>query len=91
MALREQALIAKAELQGGRLSSADDGAAARKAKEQIGRATSTGEADRELDEREVLRMKQLRAKKERLSYAVERLTLQAQQKERQLRMSMAAQ
>ena len=30
-------------------------------------------------------------KKERLSYAVERLTLQAQQKERELRKSMAAQ
>lgn len=33
----------------------------------------------------------LRQKKERLSYAVERLQLQANQKERQLRMSMAAQ
>jgi len=41
--------------------------------------------------REALRLKQMRQKKERLSYAVERLTLQAQQKERQLRMSMAAQ
>ena len=39
--------------------------------------------------REALRMKQLRQKKERLSFAVERLTLQAQQRERQLRMSMA--
>ncbi len=37
------------------------------------------------------KLKQLRQKRERLSYAVERLTLQAQQKERQLRMSMAAQ
>lgn len=41
--------------------------------------------------RETLRLKQLRGKKERLSYAVERLVLQAQQKERQLRMSVAAQ
>lgn len=49
-----------------------------------------GVSDVELD-REALRMKQLRQKKERLSFAVERLTLQAQQKERQLRMSMAAQ
>ena len=40
--------------------------------------------------REALRLKQLRAKKERLGYAVERLTLQAQQRERQLRMSVAA-
>lgn len=41
--------------------------------------------------REALRLKQLRNKKERLSYAVERLVLQAQQRERQLRMSVAAQ
>lgn len=41
--------------------------------------------------REALRVKQMRRKKERLSYAVERLTLQAQQRERQLRMSVAAQ
>jgi len=41
--------------------------------------------------REALRLKQLRGKKERLSYAVERLVLQAQQRERQLRMSVAAQ
>ena len=39
--------------------------------------------------REALRLKQLRGKKERMSYAVERLTLQAQQKERQLRQSVA--
>ena len=37
--------------------------------------------------REALRLKQLRGKKERLGYAVERLVLQAQQKERQLRVS----
>ena len=41
--------------------------------------------------REALRLKQLRGKKERLSYAVERLVLQAQQKERLLRNSVAAQ
>ena len=40
--------------------------------------------------REALKLKNLRAKKERLGYAVERLTLQAQQRERQLRMSVAA-
>ncbi len=39
--------------------------------------------------REALRLKQLRGKKERLGYAVERLVLQAQQRERQLRMSVA--
>ena len=37
------------------------------------------------------KLKQLSLKKERLSYAVERLTLQAQHRERQLRKSMAAQ
>ena len=41
--------------------------------------------------REALRLKQLRGKKERLGYAVERLVLQAQQKERLLRNSVAAQ
>ena len=41
--------------------------------------------------REALRLKQWRGKKERLGYAVERLVLQAQQRERQLRMSVAAQ
>jgi len=37
-----------------------------------------------------LRVKALKAKKDRLSYAVETLELQAKQRERQLRMSMAA-
>jgi DASH complex subunit SPC19 len=37
-----------------------------------------------------LRYKQLRQKKDRLSYAVETLEMQAKQRERQLRMSMAA-
>ena len=36
-----------------------------------------------------MKMKMLKQKKERLSFAVERLTLQAKQRERQLRMSMA--
>lgn len=36
------------------------------------------------------RLKALRQKKERLGYAVERLTLQSQQRQRQLRMSVAA-
>ena len=41
--------------------------------------------------KETLRLKQLRRKKEGLEYAVERLNLQAQQRQRQLRMSVAAQ
>ena len=40
---------------------------------------------------EALKAKQLRQKKERLSYAVETLELQAKQKERTLRMSIAPQ
>ena len=52
-----------------------------------GRAGEGGESN----EREMLRLKQMRAKKERLQYAVERLELQANQKQRQLRMSIAAQ
>lgn len=52
----------------------------------VGITTTTGDGGRE-----ALRLKQLRGKKERLGYAVERLVLQAQQKERQLRNSVAAQ
>jgi len=41
-------------------------------------------------EEKALRLKALRQKKERLGYAVERLQLQSQQRQRQLRMSVAA-
>ena len=44
-----------------------------------------------LSERELMRYKALRARKERLQFAVERLSLQAGQRERQLRKSVAAQ
>jgi len=40
-------------------------------------------------EEKALRLKALRQKKERLGYAVERLGLQSQQRQRQLRMSVA--
>lgn len=52
-----------------------------------------GVAGRDDDKKKVdaAKAKRLRQKKERLSYAVERLQLQANQKQRQLRMSMAAQ
>lgn len=43
-----------------------------------------------LSSMEEVKMQQLRQKKERLSYAVGRLELQATQRERQLRKSMAA-
>ncbi|KAL8680602.1 MAG: hypothetical protein Q9224_003793 [Gallowayella concinna] len=85
---REQALIARCELLDGRLStSAEDGEAIRR---DAGRGSRSlaGEGD---GSREALKSKQLKAKKERLNYTVERLALQAQQKERQLRLSVAAQ
>lgn len=52
---------------------------------------STADEGDAASEREMLRLKQMRAKKERLQYAVERLELQAKQRQRQLRMSVAAQ
>ena len=52
---------------------------------------AAGEAGDGANSREILRLKQMRAKKERLQYAVERLELQAKQRQRQLRMSVAAQ
>ncbi|EGP82628.1 unnamed protein product [Zymoseptoria tritici ST99CH_3D7] len=78
---REKGLIAKADLQEGRLGSGskDDRGTGRKSPV---RGTGT------LEEMKGL---QLRQKKERLSYAVERLELQASQRQRQLRKSMAVQ
>ncbi|KAK7536993.1 DASH complex subunit Spc19, partial [Phyllosticta citribraziliensis] len=103
---REQSLIAKYELNQGRLSSdeAGGGGSGRKSAGPSRSASRTGERRVEgratarartadgggLAPLEELKVKQLRQKKERLSYAVDRLTLQAQQRERQLRMSMAA-
>lgn len=90
MARREQSLIAKADLQEGRLSNpAQAGrhsSASRHSAAGAG-ASSTGG----LSSLEQLKISQLRQKKERLSYAVGRLELQAGQKERQLRKSMAFQ
>ncbi|KAI4162729.1 MAG: hypothetical protein LQ342_003616 [Letrouitia transgressa] len=89
LARREQALIARYELLEGRLSmSGEDGEAMRRSAAGPGRNSMAADGE---GGREALRMKQMRAKKERLAYAVERLALQAQQRERQLRMSVAAQ
>lgn len=97
---REQSLIAKCDLQEGRLSSRQSGGSGFGSSSSAGRyagarGSGFGEGETGTKEgekgREVLRLKQMRQKKERLSYAVERLNLQAQQRERQLRMSMAAQ
>lgn len=83
---REQSLIAKHDLNDGRLgrdSSSGESAFAAKS----GEGRSAGRAMSAVQE---VKYKQLRAKKQRLSYAVETLEMQAKQRERQLRMSMAA-
>ncbi|THX21398.1 DASH complex, subunit Spc19 [Aureobasidium pullulans] len=80
---REESLIAKCELQQGRLSS-------RHPEQQYhpkGSAQFSSHAG--VTPLEELKMQQLRQKKDRLSYAVGRLELQANQRERQLRKSMA--
>ena len=83
LARREQALIARTELLEGRIGEGRASGGVARQRSSVG---MSGEGSRE-----ALRLKQLRGKKERLSYAVERLVLQAQQRERQLRMSVAAQ
>lgn len=92
MARREQSLLAKAELQEGRLSNPSQAArqssASRQSSTGAGASTATAGG---LSSLEQLKISQLRQKKERLSYAVGRLELQAGQKERQLRKSMAFQ
>lgn len=77
---REKSLIAKAELQEGRLTQPS-----RPSQGSKSPARGTGGGSN-LEE---LKMQQLRQKKERLSYAVGRLELQASQRQRQLRKSMA--
>lgn len=85
---REQSLIAKCDLNEGRLGKEDPRSST------SGDTARQGSAKNDVEEGlttlQQLKAKQLRQKKERLSYAVDRLTLQAQQRERQLRMSMAA-
>ncbi|GIZ38450.1 hypothetical protein CKM354_000186700 [Cercospora kikuchii] len=81
---REKSLMAKAELQEGRL--AQPSRASSGSKSPARRPTAGG-----LGNMEEMKMQQLRQKKERLSYAVGRLELQASQRQRQLRKSMAAQ
>ena len=80
---REQSLIAKAELQEGRLSRP------RRSSHAGAKSPSRGAAGSAAVQE--IKMQQLKQKKERLSYAVSRLELQAGQRERQLRKSMAAQ
>jgi DASH complex subunit SPC19 len=92
---REKSLMAKAELQEGRISNpgaSQSTAADRRRlnmKSPAGkRAGAAGGTGADLN---AMKLQQLKLKKERLSYAVGRLELQAGQKQRQLRKSMAAQ
>jgi DASH complex subunit SPC19 len=95
MSRREQSLIAKADLQEGRMSNPAQHSGGRQ-QQQHSRQSSAGAPSATaggsgLSNLEALKMSQLRQKKERLSYAVSRLELQAGQRERQLRKSMAFQ
>lgn len=83
---KEKSLIAKADLQEGRLS--QPGRSSYGARPVPSNNASSGVG---LTAAEETKMQQLRQKKERLSYAVSRLELQAGQRQRQLRKSMAAQ
>ena len=98
LARREQSLIARSDLLEGRLSgypSNTAGATSRRSRSSsiAGKSKPVdGEGEkRMLSERELMKFKALRARKERLQFAVERLGLQAGQRERQLRKSVAAQ
>jgi DASH complex subunit SPC19 len=84
---REQSLIAKCDLNDGRLGRDSTGAANARPSSS---AAQRGAAGKAMSAQQELRYKQLRQRKDRLSYAVETLELQAKQRERQLRMSMAA-
>jgi DASH complex subunit SPC19 len=84
---REQSLIAKCDLNDGRLGRDSTGAAGGRPNSSAAQRSAGGKA---MSAQQELRYKQLRQKKDRLSYAVETLEMQAKQRERQLRMSMAA-
>lgn len=93
---REQSLIAKCDLQEGRLGRQPGSRGAAMRGQQKPRPKSPGRSmqrrgggEGAVSSMEEVKLQQLRQKKERLSYAVGRLELQATQKERQLRKSMA--
>ncbi|KAF1841336.1 DASH complex, subunit Spc19 [Cucurbitaria berberidis CBS 394.84] len=83
---REQSLIAKCDLNDGRLGRDSTGGSGTRPSSKASQR-SGGKA---VSAQQELRFKTLRAKKDRMSYAVETLEMQAKQRERQLRMSMAA-
>ena len=81
--------MARSELLDGRLEGAereDVGLKKKRSVEKLVRSAGRGAGNEE----KALKLKALRAKKERLGYTVERLELQSQQRQRQLRMSIAA-
>ncbi|KAI9642144.1 DASH complex subunit spc19 [Ciborinia camelliae] len=91
---KEEQLIARSQLLSGRLESANSSTShatskasklSRKKSWELGLNKSGGGGNEE----KAMRLKVLRQKKERLGYAVERLGLQSQQRQRQLRMSIA--
>lgn len=84
---REQSLIAKCDLNDGRLGRDSTGGAGARPSSSAAQKSAAGKA---MSAQQELRFKQLKQRKDRLSYAVETLELQAKQRERQLRMSMAA-
>ncbi|KIW07989.1 uncharacterized protein PV09_01888 [Verruconis gallopava] len=86
---REQGLIAKYELQQGRLDASQQTPSSSRLGSRARGKSVGGGAGGSLGMAEQLKMKQLRQKKERLSFAIDRLQLQATQRERQLRKSMA--
>ncbi|CAL3968203.1 hypothetical protein PZA11_006797 [Diplocarpon coronariae] len=87
---KQDSLIARSELLEGRLEGAGKGGRALRKQRSVDHLT-TREADGGSGQEErALRLKALRSRKERLGYAVERLQLQSQQRQRQLRKSVAA-
>ncbi|KAF7125139.1 hypothetical protein CNMCM5793_001248 [Aspergillus hiratsukae] len=85
---REQALKAKCELQEGRLQSNDSRQSSSRG---VGALRDRQGQDANSAVAKAAEYRRLVQKKERLKYAVERLELQSQQRERQLRKSMAFQ
>ncbi|KAF2643182.1 mitotic spindle biogenesis protein-like protein Spc19 [Massarina eburnea CBS 473.64] len=87
---REQSLIAKSDLNEGRLGASSDSTFAEKPAAAKGSRASAAGGGKPISALQEMKLKQMRAKKQRLSYSVETLELQAKQREKQLRMSMAA-
>ncbi|KAI9822207.1 MAG: hypothetical protein M1826_000516 [Phylliscum demangeonii] len=88
MARREQSLIAQADLLAARLAGREgrEGTESGEGVKVVRRTTTTTDEEQRV-RREKMRL--LRLRRDRVAYAVERLSLQAQQRERQLRRSMA--